>query len=115
VLPDWFGAYGSEKYFPQLMIRALPPGIIALVAASLLTPPQPRKQVDDFFLLLRTPVGQEQKLVDAGVRVVYMGSTAPNRWETNHPRLVHWGGFAVAAGICVLVLGLLYLLATIGS
>jgi hypothetical protein len=35
--------------------------------------------------------------------------------ETNHPKLVHWGGFALAAFICVLILCLLMLLAWVGS
>ena len=35
--------------------------------------------------------------------------------EARHPRLVHWGGFALAVLLCVLILGLLKLLATIGA
>ena len=72
------------------------------------------KKVDDLFLLLRTPVGQEQKLIDAGVPIVYAGQTQPNYWETNHPRLVHWGGFLLAACICAAILGLLQLLLGLG-
>ena len=47
-------------------------------------------------MLLKTPVGQEQKLIDAGVPIIYTGSAQANALETNHPRLVHWGGFALA-------------------
>ena len=112
--PAWLGQFGSEKVLDALMLRCLPGGVIALILVSLLTSPPPKKQVDDFFLLLKTPVGQEQKLIDAGVHVVYMGNTQPNRWETEHPRLVHWGGFAFATAVCVGILGLLYLLAWIG-
>jgi len=89
--------------------------VIALVVGSLLTRPASPKRIDDFFLLLNTPVGQEQRLIDAGVPIIYAGSTTPNRWETLHPRLVHWGGFAVAAAACALILALLYLLAHIGG
>jgi hypothetical protein len=66
-------------------------------------------------MLLKTPVGQEQKLLDAGVPIIYSGSTQANALETNHPRLVHWGGFALAVVGCVFVLVLLKFLATVGS
>jgi Na+/proline symporter len=114
-LPAWLGRYGSEQYVFELMVRYLPPGIAAMIIVSLLTQPQPRKQIDDFFLLLKTPVGQEQRLIDAGVPIVYAGSTQANALEAKYPRLVHWGGCALAAGVCLLILGLLKLLAVIGS
>ncbi len=114
-LPTRIGQYGDEKFISQLMVWSLPGGIVALILGSLLTRPQPKKQLDDFFLLLKTPVGQEQKLIDANVPVIYMGNTEPNAWETNHPRLVHWGGFALAALVCIGILGLLLLLARIGA
>src|SRR5262249_32537997 len=63
--PTWVGQFGSEKVLDSLMFRCLPAGVVALIVGSLLTSPPPRKQVDDFFLLLKTPVGQEQKLLDA--------------------------------------------------
>ena len=113
--PQLIGRYGDEKYLSELMIRALPGGIAALILVSLLTKPPPRKQVDDFFMLLKTPVGDEQKLIDAGVPIVYIGNTVPNRLEVEHPRLVHWGGFALAAAICGLILLLLWGLSRIGS
>src|SRR5262249_54156001 len=100
---------------PLLLICYFPLGVLAIILVSLLTPPQPRKQIDDFFALLNTPVGQEQKLLDAGVPVIYVGNSKPNWLETNHPNLVHWGGFGLAALICILVLAILVLLARIGS
>jgi hypothetical protein len=48
------------------------------------------------------------------VAVIYPGSTRPNAWEVSHPRLVHWGGAAVAAFVCAAIVGLLYLLLSIG-
>jgi hypothetical protein len=89
--------------------------VLTFVVVSLLTAPPNRKQVDDFFMLLKTPVGQEQKLIDAGVPIIYAGNSQANALETKHPHLVHWGGFLLAAVICVLILGLLTLLATVGS
>jgi hypothetical protein len=114
LLPDWVGRYAGKRFVPQLMVRYLPPGVAALVIVSLLTKPPNKKRVDDFFMLLRTPVGQEQKLIDAGIPIVYAGSSTANALEAKHPRLVHWGGFALAALVCVGVLGLLYLLASLG-
>jgi Na+/proline symporter len=114
-LPGWIGMYGHEKYLSQLMIRALPAGIAVLVLVSLFTRPHSRKQVDDFFMLLKTPVGQEQKLIDAGVNIIYAGSVEPNALELKHPHLVHWGGFAFASAMCLGILGLLYFLANIGT
>ena len=92
-----------------------PAGAFTVIVVSLLTKPPPKKQVDDFFMLLKTPVGQEQKLIDAGVPIIYVGNTVASPLEQKHPHLVHWGGFAVAAIICVLILGLLYLLSRIGA
>lgn len=114
-VPSWVGMYGNEKLLPELMVRYLPAGIVALVVVSLLTKAPPKKQVDDFFMLIKTPVGQEQKLIDAGVPIVYMGSTQANKWETNHPKWVHWGGFAVSGIVCILILALLFFLAHIGG
>jgi len=113
--PHWLGMYGTPQQVPPLLISYFPLGVLAIIAVSLLTPPQPRRQVDDFFLLLKTPVGQEQKLLDAGVPMIYGGSSQPNWLETNHPHLVQWGGFLLAALICVLVLAILVLLARIGA
>lgn len=114
-LPASVGMYGREQYVFELMLCYLPLGIVTVVVVSLLTPPPPAKQVNDFFMLLNTPVGQEQKLIDAGVPIIYAGSSVANALETKYPRLVHWGGFILASVICVLILGLLKFLATVGS
>ena len=113
--PLWLGQYGPAEYMFELTVRYLPAGVITLIVVSLLTPPPDAKQVRDLRMLLRTPVGQEQKLLDAGVQVIYAGSTQPNRLETEHPHLVHWGGALVAAIVCAVVLGLLLWLVSIGS
>jgi Na+/proline symporter len=109
------GKYGKAENVYELSIRYLPAGMIAFVLASLATPRTNRKKVDDFFMLLKTPVGQEEKLVEAGVPIVYAGNTQPNRWETDHPHLVHWGGFLLAALVCAALLGVLLLLARVGA
>lgn len=109
------GGFGEAKRFDSLMLWALPPGVLALVIGSLLTKPLPTKQVDDFFMLIKTPVGQEQKLIDAGVHMIYVGQTVPDKWELKYPRTVHWGGFAFATAMCVFILWLLWFLAHLGE
>lgn len=54
----------------------LPAGFAALVVTSVLTPPEPRRTIDDFYATLATPVGEEDKLHGARVRVVYAGPQA---------------------------------------
>ncbi|HTL30881.1 MAG TPA: sodium:solute symporter family protein [Tepidisphaeraceae bacterium] len=114
-IPTRIGQYGSEKYLAQLMVWALPAGVLAMIIGSLARRRPVPKKVDDFFMLLKTPVGQEQKLIDAGVNMIYVGSSTPSPLESKYPRLVHWGGFLLAAAICGLILLLLMLLAWIGS
>src|ERR1043166_9013590 len=100
----WLGRYGAAEYVFELSLCYLPLGVLTLIVVSFFSKRQPEKQLDDFYMLFKTPVGQEQKLIDAGVPIIYMGSTTPNKWETEHPQLVHWGGFAVASLVCVFVL-----------
>jgi Na+/proline symporter len=114
-IPQWVGGYAGKQYIPELMVRYLPAGIVALIVVSLLTKPPPQKQVDDFFMLLRTPVGQEQKLIDANVKIIYSGSSNANALEAKHPALVHWGGFALAALVSAAILALLFVLARLGA
>jgi Na+/proline symporter len=107
------GIYGPSQYAYELMLCYLPIGVVMMILVSLLTSPQPKKQVDDFFLLLNTPVGHEQRLIDAGVKIVYSGSTRAHPWEEKYPRLVHWGGALLAAIVCVGILGILKFLAIV--
>ena len=113
--PAWLGMYGREQYVFELMLCYLLPGAALMILVSLLTPAQSAKQLDDFFLLLKTPVGQEQTLLDAGVPIVYAGNSQANELEAKHPQLVHWGGFVLAAIVCVLIVALLHFLAHIGA
>ena len=109
------GVYSDRAALDKLALSFLPVGVVALVLFSLLTKPEDKERLDEFYLLLRTPVGHEQKLRDAGVHVVYSGSEEPHRWEANHPREVNVLGFLVALAISLLMLGLLYGLAQIGA
>ncbi|MDO8587945.1 MAG: sodium:solute symporter family protein [Armatimonadota bacterium] len=111
----WLGCYGEKKDLAKLVISYLPAGIVTLIAVSLLSKPLSKAVLDKFYLLLKTPVGQEHKLTEAGVDVVYAGASKPHPWETNHPVLVNVGGFIVAMVVAFCFLGLLYLVSVIGS
>jgi Na+/proline symporter len=112
---SWIGLYSHQKDFPQLVFCYLPAGLVALVLGSLLGRPRDAKTLNNFYMLLRTPVGQEQKLIDAGVNVVYAGSTVAHPWETKHPALVNWAGFVVALAFSTAILFILVGLTRIGT
>jgi Na+/proline symporter len=111
----WIGLYQDKAFFPHLVLWYFPAGLLALVIGSFLGKPRDAKTLDNFYMLLRTPVGQEQKLIDAGVDVVYAGSTKAHPWETNYPKLVNWGGFLIALAFSTAILMLLIILIRIGS
>lgn len=111
----WLGCFGEKKDLAKLVLSYLPAGIFTLIVVSLLSNPVSKAVLDKFYLLLKTPVGQENKLKEAGVDVVYAGASKPHPWETNHPVLVNVGGFLVALSVSFLFLGLLYLVSTVGG
>jgi Na+/proline symporter len=45
-------------------------GFAAMIVVSLLTPQESETMLNKFYTVLHTPVGQEQKLRDAGIQVV---------------------------------------------
>jgi Na+/proline symporter len=58
----------------------LPAGVLAFVIASVLTRGEPEEKVHVFYTLLHTPVGEEQKLAEAGIKPILEGqSVAPRR------------------------------------
>lgn len=74
-----------------------------------------QKELDKFYLLLKTPVGREDELKKAGVDVIYAGSSEGHPLELKRPMLVNLGGFLVALAFSLLILALLYLLSRIGA
>lgn len=117
-LENWsafFGSCSRKKDLHWMVVAFLPIGIIVLVLGSIFGPRQDRKLIDDFYLLLKTPVGQEKKLEEAGVPVVYHGETKPHPWETHRPRLVNIGGFLVGLAFAFLILLMVYGLANLGA
>ena len=112
---EWLGKYSAVKYSHLLAVSYLAPGFIVLVIGSLLTRPKPKEVLDRFYLLISTPVGQEEKLTEAGIEPIYVGNTEPHPWEAKRPRLVHWGGFIVAFLFALAILGMTWLLGWVGS
>ena len=110
----WLGMYSETKFLPQLVATYLPAGVVAMVIASLLGKRVDKERLDQFYLLLRTPVGHEDRLHEAGVDMVYAGSTTGHPWELNHPALVNVGGFVAALIFAGAILALLWALARIG-
>ena len=112
---SWLGKFGDKKEIASLVLSYLPAGVVVLIIGSLISKPLPKAILDKFYLLIKTPVGQEGKLVEAGVDVVYAGQSKGHPWETNHPVLVNVGGFILALLISFALLGLLYGLSRIGG
>ncbi len=112
---QWLGVYGEKGMLHMLTLSYLPAGAVALVIGSLLGAPRDPKALNDFYALIRTPVGRESELIESGVELVYAGQAKGHPWELNHPRLVNVLGFIVAVAVSCGFLGLLYLLSRIGA
>jgi Na+/proline symporter len=110
----WLGMYADKALLPQLVASYLPLGIIAMIVGSLVGRPLDEERLRRFYLLLRTPVGHEDRLRREGVDVVYAGQSNGHPWELNHPALVNVGGFVVALVFSGAILALLWALARIG-
>lgn len=64
---------------PQQIALYLPVGFAAMVVVSAVTPAENAERRRQFYLLLRTPVGEEWRLKDAGVEIVEEGSGVEQR------------------------------------
>lgn len=117
VLPGvaWLGMYADKTQIHWLMLTYLPAGLVALVVGSLLTRQSEAKKLDDFYTLIKTPVGREQELIDQGIKMVYRGESTGHPWELKHPRLVNILGFAAAMCFSLLCFGLLWLMGWVGA
>lgn len=112
---EWLGIYGDKAKLHYLLMSYLPVGVVALVVGSLFGKQMDKKKLDHFYMLLHTPVGQEAKLAEAGVEVVYAGESKGHPWEIKHGRTVNILGFIIALVISSLFLVLLYLLSKVGA
>ena len=73
VLPNfqlfgWSVSWAGDAGLPWTITLYLIAGIGAGILVSLLTPPESKERTDQFFLLLKTPIGQEHVLRDAGYK-----------------------------------------------
>ena len=59
-----------DLLLPEQIAWYLSAGVLSLVVVSLLTRPESEDMLDRFYTVLHTPVGQEQRLRDAGIEVV---------------------------------------------
>jgi len=53
----------------------LPVGFITMIVVSLMTKNEPEENLDRFYSLLHTPVGEEYKLKEKGIKIVYEGES----------------------------------------
>jgi Na+/proline symporter len=68
-LPFGFGL--STAY--QIAVY-LPAGFITLIVVSLLTKPEPEENLNRFYALLHTPVGEEYRLKEKGINITFEGA-----------------------------------------
>ena len=57
------------------ILAYLPAGVLVLILVSLLTTPEPKSQIDKFFTLLHTPVGEERRLKEKGIPIMLEGES----------------------------------------
>jgi Na+/proline symporter len=118
----------------------LPAGVLAFVLASLLTPAEPAEKLDAFYFLLHTPVGEERRLVEAGIHPILEGQSVASPSATPGLPLEEQGhsllivdllsifrkfsfrryrvdvvGFLVAAVLILVIIGASILISRIGA
>ncbi len=59
----WTGDSGLPKSILFFLVTGFSAGIIV----SLLTPPEPKRGLDQFYLLMNTPIGEEQRFLGSGL------------------------------------------------
>lgn len=62
--------------FPAQAALYLPAGFLSLVIVSLVTKPEPESALNVFYSLLRTPVGEERRLREAGIETIHERESA---------------------------------------
>ncbi len=60
--------------YPARVALYVPAGFVSFIIASLLTKPEPEGNLNAFYMLLHTPVGEEYKLHEAGVEIIHGGA-----------------------------------------
>ena len=63
----------------------LPAGFLTFIIVSLITKPEPKEQMDKFYSLLHTPVGEEKKLKDKNIDIMLEGESESGEEESEIP------------------------------
>ncbi len=91
------GKWGLGWSLPEQILLYLPVGFATLIVVSLLTPPEPAESTRQFYALLATPVGREERLRTQGVEVVESGDIDAQDLSGSVSRGIDQGLIAVAA------------------
>jgi hypothetical protein len=84
--------WGGDAGLPKTILLYLGLGTLAGYVMSMVTPPEDELRTERFFLLLRTPIGQEQVLRDAGLVEI------PGTGTFEDPSMERHVGFPRTAG-----------------
>ena len=63
----------------------LPAGFLAFIIASYFTKPEPKEQLDQFYALLHTPVGEEHILIKKGYKIMLAGEADEESQNFDEP------------------------------
>jgi len=93
---QFYLGWGGDEGLPGTIMFYLGLGTFAGIAVSLLTPPEDAGRTDRFFLLLRTRIGDEQVLRDAGLVEIPGTGTFEDPCEDGSP--IHAASARTTAG-----------------
>ena len=68
-------SFGFQWAIEYQIAAYLPSGILTFILVSFLTKSEPEEVLNKFYALLHTPVGEEQKLKDAGIEMMLEGES----------------------------------------
>ncbi|MFQ5606210.1 MAG: sodium:solute symporter [bacterium] len=97
----WDFKYESALY--------LPAGFLAMIVVSKLTKPEPAEQLNKFYALLDTPVGEEERLKKQGVEMILEGDEI-----TSNREYIRTGISQTEKGHSLLIVNLLKLIKNFG-
>ena len=69
-------SFGLGWSTPYQILAYLPAGILTMIIVSFLTKTEPEENLDRFYSLLHTPVGEEYKLKENGINIMLEGDSS---------------------------------------
>ncbi len=69
------GPFGMNFPYEYQIATYLPIGFLTMIVVSAMTTPEPSAQLDKFYALLHTPVGEEEKLKERGIEMMLQGES----------------------------------------